>query len=370
MKIAADIDIPFLKGEPERFAGEVAYFSSSCFSRDVIADADAVIVRTTDCCNEVTLHDTQVKFIATASVGHDHIDVDYCNRNGIGWVNAPGANAGSVAQYLLSVLISLSLKHDFELKGKTIGLVGVGNVGKAVASVCRAWGLNVLLNDPPRAEEEGGEAFVSLNTICEECDIVSFHTPLTKTGKYKTYHLAGQPFFDSLRKKPIFINAARGGINDTEALKSAIKTGKISAVVIDCWEGEPVIDTELLALADVATPHIAGFSFDGKANGTRMVLDAVKKFFQVDLPGSQAALPRPKEPMIDLSHFPHGQRVEHAVLHTLDTTVVHNTLKTTPREFESIRSYYENPREFKAYTVLGATPDEQHLLQALGFKLG
>ena len=370
MKIAADIDIPFLKGESERFADEVAYFSSSDFCRDVIADADAIIVRTPDCCDEKALYGTRVKFIATASVGFDHIDIDYCNRHGIGWANAPGANAGSVGQYLLSALIRLSLKSDFELKGKTIGLIGVGNAGKAVASVCRAWGLNVLLNDPPRAEKEGAEAFVSLGAICDECDIVSFHTPLTKTGNHKTCHLAGQPFFDSLRKKPIFINAARGGINDSEALKGAIKTGKISAAVIDCWEGEPLIDAELLALADVATPHIAGFSFDGKANGTQMAIDAVKKFFRVNLPGFQADLPMPEEPTIDLSHFPCDRRLEYAVLHTLDTTVVDSALKSSPREFESIRSRYENPREFKAYTVLNATSDEQHLLQALGFKLG
>ena len=369
MKIAADIDIPFLKGEPECFADEVAYFSSSGFCRDVIADADAVIVRTPDCCDEATLCGTRVKFIATASVGFDHIDVGYCVRNGIAWANAPGANAGSVAQYLLSTLVRVSLKHNFELKGKTIGLIGVGNAGKAVATVCRAWGLNVLLNDPPRAEKEGDEAFVSLDTICEECDIVSFHTPLTKTGKHKTHHLAGCHFFENLRKKPIFVNAARGGINDTEALKSAIKTGKISAVVIDCWEGEPSIDAELLELADVATPHIAGFSFDGKANGTRMAIDAVKKFFRVNLPDFHAALSAPKESVIDLSCFPRDRRLEYAVLHTLDTTIVNEALKASPHDFEFIRSHYENPREFKAYTLLGATPDEQQLLQALGFSL-
>ena len=369
MKIAADIDIPFLKGEPERFADEVVYFSSSDFSRAAIADADAIIVRTPDCCCEETLRDTRVKLIATASVGYDHIDVDYCRRNGIAWANAPGANAGSVAQYILSVLVGLSLKYDFDLKDKTIGLIGVGNVGKAVASVCRAWGANVLLNDPPRAEKEGGSAFVALEAIQEECDIISIHTPLTKEGKYKTYHLADCHFFEGLRRTPIFINAARGGVNDTTALKNAIRKGQISAAVIDCWEGEPAIDLDLLGMVEIATPHIAGFSRDGKANGTRMVIDAVKKFFHIRLPEPAIDLPLPKQPLIDLSGFPRNQRMEYAVLHTLDAMDATRALKMTPQAFEALRVRYENPREFGAYTVLGATSEEQSLLRALGFNL-
>ena len=369
MKIAADIDIPFLKGEPERFADEVVYFSSSDFSRAAIADADAIIVRTPDCCCEETLRDTRVKFIATASVGYDHIDVDYCRRNGIAWANAPGANAGSVAQYILSVLVGLSLKYDFQLKDKTIGLIGVGNVGKAVASACRAWGAKVLLNDPPRAEKEGGAAFVSLMEIQEECDIISVHTPLTKEGKYKTYHLADHHLFENLRRTPIFINAARGGVNDTEALKNAIRKGQIGAAVIDCWEGEPAIDLELVEMTEIATPHIAGFSYDGKANGTRMVIEMVKRFFNIDLPEPSIDLPSPKQPLIGLSGFPCGRRMEYAVLRTLDAMGATRALKMTPQSFETLRVQYENPREFGAYTVLGASSEELPLLRALGFNL-
>ena len=367
MKIAADIDIPFLKGELERFADEVVYFSSSSFSRSVIADADAIVIRTPDCCCEETLHDTRVKFIATASVGYDHIDVDYCYRSGISWANVPGANAGSVAQYFLSVLAHLSLKYNFDLRKKTVGLIGVGNVGKSIERFCRAWGINVLLNDPPRAEKEGGAAFVSLDTICESCDIISIHTPLIKEGQDKTYHLANRNFFEQLQRTPIFINAARGGVNDTEALKNAIKKGAISAAVIDCWESEPLLDADLVELAEIATPHIAGFSCDGKANGTRMVIEAVKNFFHIGLPNSPIALPFPEDPMIDLSRFPDRQRVEYAILHTLDTTAIVQSLKSSPQEFERLRLQYENPREFNAYTVLGATPEEQALLQVLGF---
>ena len=203
----------------------------------------------------------------------------------------------------------------------------------------------------------------------EQCDIISIHTPLTKEGEHKTYHLADRRFFENLRRTPFFINAARGGVNDTEALKSAVEKGQIRAAIVDCWEGEPVIDAELLELTEIPTPHIAGFSYDGKANGTRMVIDAVKEFFNIDLPEHPIALPAPKSPVIDLSSLPRERRMEYAVLHTLDTERVARALKLSPQAFEALRVQYENPREFSAYTVLGAAAEERSLLQALGFNL-
>jgi erythronate-4-phosphate dehydrogenase len=373
MKIAADIDIPFLKGLPEQFANEVDYFSSAEFSRKRIADADALIVRTVDKCTQETLAGTRVKFIASASAGFDHIDAAYCREHQIAWTSVPGANAGSVAQYFLSALMRLSLAHGFALQQKTIGLIGVGYVGKAIEHFCRVLGIRTLLNDPPRAEKEGDGAFVSLETLQKECDIISIHTPLTHEGDYKTYHLADRPFFEALERQPLFINAARGEVVDTGALKAALKAGRVSRTVMDCWEGEPAVDRELLEMVDIPTPHIAGFSADGKANATRRTLEAVKQFFHIPASGEAMSseaivLPPPAHPVIDLNVFDASKRIEGAVLHTLHTGDVERAFRASPREFEYLRTHYANPREFSAYTVLNAASAEQELLQRLDRK--
>ena len=271
MKIIADKNIPFLKGIAEHF-GEVEYLAGSDFTQASIKDADTLIVRTVTRFDEPILKDTNVKLICSATIGYDHIDTKYCDEHGIAWTNAPGCNSGSVQQYIVSSLIVLARKKGFDLKDKTIGIIGVGNVGTKVAKACRILGMKVLLNDPPRQHAGDNEDFVPLAEIKQEADIITFHTPLTKDGIYKTYHLADQDFFSSLGKKPVIINSARGGIINTQAIKEAISTGKISGAVIDCWENEPVIDIEYMNLADIATPHIAGYSADGKANATRMSL--------------------------------------------------------------------------------------------------
>ena len=370
MKIAVDIHIPFLKGLPEKFADEVDYFSPEEFSRKRIADSDALIIRTVDKCTRDILQDARVQFIATTSVGFDHIDTDYCRERRIGWANTPGANAESVAHYFLLALVRLSLKHGFAMREKTVGLIGAGNTGKAIERFCRALGMQVFLNDPPRAEKEDDSALVSLETIQKECDIISIHTPLTREGKYKTLHLADRQFFDALVKKTIFINTARGEVAETEALKTAIKTSKIVSAVIDCWEGEPVIDKELLSLTEIPTPHIAGFSADGKANSTHMALEAVKKFFRIPLFDDTIILPPPANPVIDLNTFDSSKRIEYAILHTLNTAGTEEELRQSPLCFENLRTHFVNPREFGAYTILNATSEEYDLLRKLKFSFG
>lgn len=368
MKIVADIDIPFLKGLPEKFADEVVYFSTPQFSHEKIKDADALIVRTPDKCTREILEGTNVKFIATASVGFDHIDIDYCRQQKIGWANAPGCNACSVAQYFFSVLVQLSLTHQFDLRRKKIGLVGVGNVGRAIERICRPYGITLFLNDPIRAEIEGGSQFVPLDIVTKECDIISFHTPLTREGKYSTFHLADSTFFDALEKDIFFINAARGEINDTEALLQALEKGKVRSAVIDCWEKEPNVNLQLLSKAEIATPHIAGFSADGKAKGTHMAVNAIKAFFHIT--GTEdgcIVLPAPQKPVIDLNEFDSSRRIESAVLHTLNLEEVNSEFKSAPSRFEFLRTHYPNPREFKAYTLLNATSSEYDLLSPLGF---
>lgn len=368
MKIVADTDIPFLKGLPEKFADEVVYFSSSQFSHELIADADALIVRTPDKCTSQILKNTKVRFIATASVGFDHIDTEYCDRHNIGWANAPGCNAASVAQYFFVVMMQLSLAHQFSFKEKKVGLIGVGNVGTAIQKICEAYGITLFLNDPVREKKEGSLQFASLATLLEECDIISVHTPLTRSGEYKTFHLVGKSFFEALKKKIFFINAARGEVHDTEALKWAIKSGKIEAAVIDCWEGEPHVDPDLLAMTEIATPHIAGFSADGKANGTWAAVNAVKNFFKIPQKKYDGIiLPPPADAQIDLNQYESSKRVESAIFHVLNFSEISERFKAQPNRFEYLRTHYKNPREFRAYTILNATSEDYDRLQPLGF---
>lgn len=269
MKIIADAYIPFLKGLLDDIA-EVVYLPPTEITTEVVKDADALIIRTRTKCNANLLAESQVKFIATATIGFDHIDTKYCKENGISWTNCPGCNADSVNNYIHAALTTI---FGESLNGKTIGIIGVGNVGSRVAEMASNLGMKVLLNDPPREKAEGSGSFVSLEEIKKLADIITIHTPLNK----ETFHLINSDFLASCKNTPLIINAARGEVCDTEALLNY--KGK---VVLDCWENEPNINLELLEKVVLGTPHIAGYSVDGKANGTRMAVEAVCKFFGIE----------------------------------------------------------------------------------------
>lgn len=370
MKIIADENIPFLKGVAEQF-GEVEYIVGADFSNVRIKDADALIIRTVARMDETMLHDTNVKLICSATIGYDHIDTTYCDAHNITWKNAPGCNSSSVQQYIISSLLVLSQQKGFDLKNKTIGIVGVGNVGKKVAKACEILGMNVLLNDPPRQESEERDDFVSLDTIKEQADIITFHTPLVKEGKFKTYHLADMDFFNTLGKKPVIINSARGAVIDTHAIKNAIESGKISASVIDCWENEPDIDIEYLNMTNIATPHIAGYSADGKAKATRMALSAVANYYKLDkTPIESISPPGPADPIIDLNKLDPNKRIESAILATYNPSVDFENFKSSPQSFKQLRNEYPLRREYPAYMVVGALDEERQLLNKFDFRLG
>ncbi|MDL2265812.1 4-phosphoerythronate dehydrogenase PdxB [Parabacteroides sp. OttesenSCG-928-G21] len=368
MNIIADNTIPYLKGVIEPIA-HVTYLNSGQFTADAVREADVLIVRSVDKCSREILEGSRVKLITTATIGFDHIDTAYCEEAGIRWTNAPGCNAESVAEYLLASLFVLSLRTGESLQGKTIGIIGVGHVGKAVEKLCRSVGMHILKNDPPRAEAEGDEGFVSLQTIAEESDIITMHTPLTKTGKHPTYHLADKAFFQSLQKQPWLINAARGAIFDTMALLEAKKVGKVGQLIIDCWENEPRINSELLHLSAIATPHIAGFSADGKANATRMCLEEISRFFKVTIDRLSAVSPAPpRNPVIDLKTFS-SDRIEKAIFSSFNPEQIDALLRANPEKFEWFRANYSYPREFTAYQIINATKEEQALLQEIGFQV-
>jgi len=370
MKIIADKNIPYLKGVADSY-GSVIYLDGSDFTHEAIKDAEVLIVRTVTRFDEPILKDTKVKLICSATIGYDHIDTVYCDAHGITWRNAPGSNSGSVQQYIVSSLITMAQKKGFRLNDKTIGIVGVGNVGKKVAKACEILGMKVLLNDPPRQRTEGGNRFVSLEKIKEEADIITFHTPLTKAGTDRTFHLADKDFFSALGKRPIIINSARGGIIDTDAIKRAINEGDISGAIIDCWENEPQIDLEYMNLADIATPHIAGYSADGKANATRMSLESIADFYDMDKePVSKIRVPESANPIIDLSKYQgSANKVFDTVLETYNPMADFVRLKTAPDTFKQLRNEYPLRREYFAYTVINASDQEAAILKSLGFKL-
>jgi erythronate-4-phosphate dehydrogenase len=257
MKVVIDDKIPYIKGALEPFA-DVVYLPGSKTTPEVVKNADAIITRTRTMCNEKLLAGSSVKFIATATIGYDHIDTAYCSQAGIEWTNAPGCNAKSVEQYIASALFTWALERRIKLREKTIGIVGLGNVGSKVARFCEIIGMKVLLNDPPRERAEGSNNFVSLETIQQQADIITFHVPLNMAGEDATFHMSNDLFFGKLARKPLVINSCRGEVFDTNAMKTALKSGVITDIIADCWENEPDIDRELLDMAYLATPHIAG----------------------------------------------------------------------------------------------------------------
>lgn len=374
MKILIDDKIPFIKGVLEPYA-EVVYLPGVQITRNDIVNTDALIIRTRTKCDENLLRDTSVKFIATATIGCDHIDTGWCEANGISWTNAPGCNAGSVHQYMMSVLATLSTHFGFSFGEKTLGVVGVGNVGSKVASLGEAMGMKVLLNDPPRAEKEGPAHFVSLHEVLSMSDLISLHVPLNCSGSHQTYHLFDKATFELLPYRTILINSSRGEVVDNHALKNVLKNRKIGAAVLDVWENEPNIDLELLPLLNIATPHIAGYSADGKANGTAMSVQAVSRFFGIPLAGwYPSEIPSPPQPLrfeLDCNGKSLQQCLCEAIWHTYPVNDDDGRLRTSPESFEIQRGNYPVRREFAAFTIdlKNAAPEIEERLQILGFRI-
>ncbi len=345
MKIIVDDKIPYIREALERIGAEAVYLPGKAFTPETIRDADALIIRTRTYCNRQLLQGSRVKFIATATIGYDHIDTDYCREAGITWTNAPGCNSASVAQYIQSSLLLLETTCGRKPDELSIGIVGVGNVGSKVAVVARQLGMRVLLNDLPRAEQEGDAPFVSLDRIARECDVITFHVPLYNEGKYKTFHLADAAFFRSLQRKPVLINTARGEVVDTAALLEALTNGSVSEAIIDVWENEPDIDAALLRQALIATPHIAGYSADGKANATRMSLEALCRFFHIEA-DFEIAPPCPENPVI------RAATRHEALLKIYNPHTDSEALKAHPELFEQLRGDYPLRREEEAYAFV------------------
>ncbi|MCU0474491.1 MAG: 4-phosphoerythronate dehydrogenase PdxB [Bacteroidales bacterium] len=373
MKIIADNKIPFLNGVLEPYA-DVKYLPGKQIDRKVILDADALLIRTRTKCTEDLLKGTKVRLIGTATIGFDHIDTQYCEKNGITWTNAPGCNSGSVQQYIASALLKMSSEFRFNLKDKTIGIVGAGNVGSKVEKFARLMGMNVLLNDPPRARKEGENNFVSLGNVLYESDIVTLHVPLNVVGEDSTWHLFNKRSFKKMKKGAWFINTSRGEVLETASLRKILSTGKLAGAILDVWENEPDIDLELMGKTFLSTPHIAGYSTDGKANGTSLVVNFLCDYFNLPMKNWYPSdVPKPENPVISITSKGKTDEeiVREAVFHTYNIDEDNINLRFSPSDFEKLRGDYRLRREFPAFTINldGGTKKVRKILEGLGFKV-
>ncbi|MDE7154497.1 MAG: 4-phosphoerythronate dehydrogenase [Muribaculaceae bacterium] len=328
--IIIEKQIPFIKGVFDNVA-DVRYLSPDEITPEAMRDADALITRTRTRCNEQLLKDSKCQIIATATIGTDHIDIPYCTSRGIKVVNAPGCNAPAVAQYVMASILSTVNRPLDEI---TLGIVGVGHVGSIVDRWARGLGMKTLLCDPPRQAAEGDAGFVSLDHIAREADVITVHTPHNTSGEYATHHLITTEFLDKVERKPLIINSARGPITDTQSLLKALENGNISGVVIDCWENEPAISLPLLEKAFIATPHIAGYSKDGKIRATMAAIDAVSTHFGLPVKYT-GALPHPVAETVTWE----------AIKSTYDPMADTIALKSAPQDFEYQRNNYRLRQE-------------------------
>lgn len=341
MKIVADDKIPYLNGILEQVAQEVCYVPAKEITASVVRDADVLLTRTRTRCDRSLLDGSKVEFIGTATIGTDHIDLDYCHHNGITVVNAPGCNAPAVAQWVHSAILQWMQANNVS-HPITLGVVGVGHVGSIVARWAKQLGYRILLNDPPLAEcyargsgigdRVSGNDLSSLpsqlsplNLLQRECDIITFHTPLTSDGKHPTWHLCDESFLQGLKRCKLILNAARGAVCDNDALLRWH-----GDVALDCWEHEPAINRELLEKALVATPHIAGYSHQGKMRGTAMVIDALNTHYGWHLP-----VPQVDRPLLGASTVTPQLIID-------SYNPLHDTcsLKASPHQFETLRNNY------------------------------
>lgn len=348
MKIVADKAIPFLQGVLEPYA-EVVYRDGASFSAGDVRDADALLTRTRTRCDAALLEGSKVKVIASATIGLDHVDRDWCSTHGIKVCNAPGCNAGGVVQYVASAVYGTARRRGVSLDGLTIGIIGVGNVGRRVAALFGKLGFRVLANDPPRAAAEGPEGFCGLEQLLAESDIVTLHVPLDES----TRGMADAAFFAGMKKRtvfgagPMFINASRGEVVDEQAMLSAMPS--IGAAVLDTWNHEPEISRELLAKVDIATPHIAGYSYQGKQNGTAAAVRAVARHLGISelldfYPRTENPDKNPQK--LWLSGLNQAE-IASILQRNYPIFTDDAMLRAEPERFEDLRKHYDYRAEFR-----------------------
>ncbi|STQ60851.1 4-phosphoerythronate dehydrogenase PdxB [Pseudescherichia vulneris] len=370
MKILVDENMPYARELFSRL-GEVKPVPGRPIPEDELADAQALMVRSVTKVNASLLSGTAVKFVGTATAGTDHVDQAWLGEAGIGFSAAPGCNAIAVVEYVFSALLMLAERDGFTLKDRTVGIVGVGNVGSRLQARLEAWGVRTLLCDPPRADRGDAGDFRPLEALVREADILTFHTPLFKEGPYKTLHLVDDALISALKPGAILINACRGRVVDNAALLMRLEAGQDLSVVLDVWEPEPDLNVELLKRVDIGTPHIAGYTLEGKARGTTQVFEAFSAFIghrqQVAL---DTLLPAPEFGRITL-HGPLDQptlkRLAHLVYDVRRDDAPLRKVAGIPGEFDKLRKNYLERREWSSLYIQCDDAEAASLLHKLGF---
>ena len=353
IRIVADDKIPFLKGAFEEVA-QIRYMPGAKISRSDLLEADVLITRTRTRCNRELLDGTPVKFIATATIGYDHIDTNYCEAKGIVWTNAPGCNSSSVQQYLVSSLLWLCNHRKLNLPKLTLGVIGVGNVGRKVAVAAEILGMKVLLNDPPRQRSEKDQIFVELDHLLKESDVITLHVPLNRGGEDNTFEMVNDRFTQMMKRGALLINTSRGAVVQEEALMRSLENGKLSDVILDVFPEEPIIKSDLLEAITLATPHIAGYSLDGKANGATMSVRAVSEYFNLGLDFWEPASITPppvRELLADAAAGNLFETLWEVYQQSYDVSSDDRDLRSKPEAFERLRGDYRVRREPPAFSV-------------------
>ena len=379
MKIIADQQISHVAQAFSEFA-EVTLYNGREITAEEIHDADVLLVRSVTAINANLLEDSQVKFVATATSGLNHVDLDYLRQNNIGFTHAKGSNARSVAEYVLSSLFVLADQHDFKFKDKTVGIIGCGEVGSRVVELLETIGVKTIMNDPPLKAESGNEQYRDLHEVFS-ADIITLHVPLTKDGPCPTFNLLDEKFLSQLNDNVILLNTARGGVINEAALKNHLACHKDMKVVLDVWEDEPDIDLELLTQIDIGTPHIAGYSTDGKIHATEMIFGSICDFFKLDYKWNPIfELPAANSLELPLgSELDDQDAIQMAILASYDVRGDSASLRQLPgisieqrgHYFDELRKNYPVRREFPA-TVFHLPEGRKTLagkLKQLGFNV-
>ncbi|MDN8542626.1 4-phosphoerythronate dehydrogenase PdxB [Erwinia sp. BC051422] len=370
MKILVDENMPYARELFSR-TGDVVAVPGRPVPQAELDDADGLMVRSVTKVNAELLNGKPVKFVGTATAGTDHIDEAFLQQQGIAFSAAPGCNAIAVVEYVFSALLLLAERDGFALKDRTVGIVGVGNVGGRLQARLAALGIRTLLCDPPRADQGDEGDFLPLSQLVAEADILTFHTPLFKQGAYKTLHLADEALLRALKPNAILINACRGPVVDNQALLKVLETRRDLSVVLDVWEPEPELSLPLLEKVDIATAHIAGYTLEGKARGTTQVFEAWTQFLgnpqQVAL---ETLLPAPEFGLITLRgelDQPTLKRLVHLVYDVRRDDAPLRKVADVPGEFDRLRKNYLERREWSSLRVQCNSESTATLLSALGF---
>ena len=370
VKILVDENMPYARELFSR-TGNVLAVPGRPLPEAELADADGLMVRSVTKVNEALLAGKPVKFVGTATAGTDHIDEVWLQQAGIAFSAAPGCNAIAVVEYVFSSLLLLAERDGFQLRDRTVGIVGVGNVGGRLQKRLEAWGVKTVLSDPPRADRGDDGDFLSLDEVVKQADILTFHTPLFKDGPYKSWHLADLALLMALKPNTILINACRGPVVDNVALLEVLNMRSDLSVILDVWEPEPDLSLALLDKVDIATAHIAGYTLEGKARGTTQVFEAWSAFIgqpqQVPL---SELLPTPEFSSITLQGAldqPTLKRLVHLVYDVRRDDAPLRKVAAQPGEFDRLRKQYEERREWSSLQVICNDRDAAEILAKLGF---